>query len=166
MKKSTPTNGLVIRPIGVRQRRLSPSPVEGDVVRGETLYQLECIQRHGAQGEGVVGPALGNPSALAHNSDAFIRHAIRNGRQGTTMLAYRGKLPPADIDSLTAYVRSLATADVGTSAACETQDLPARDQFVINPTGASPEFSLKNGLHVMGPDLAKALGAKQKLSGH
>ena len=146
---------------GVKRLRLSPYPVKGDIVHGASLYQLECAPCHGTKGEGIVAPALGNPSALEHNSDAFIRHAIRNGRQGTAMPAYRNKLAPADIDSITAYLRSLAAEGVGTSSV--TQVVPAPDQFVINPNGASPELPLKDGLHVMGADLARALKAKQKM---
>ncbi len=61
---------------GAERVLLSESAVPGDVGRGADLYQQHCASCHGGQGEGITAPALGNPSALAHNKDEFIRYAI------------------------------------------------------------------------------------------
>src|SRR5262245_2970598 len=87
---------------------LTLDAVHGDVARGERICMNECAACHGREGEGVTAPALGNQSALAHNSDAFIRYAIENGRQGTRMISFKNQLTAADIDSVTAFLRSRA----------------------------------------------------------
>jgi len=146
---------------GVERVPLTTNLVQGDIARGETLYQKECSSCHGANGEGVTGPALGNPSALAHNSDEFIRYAIQQGRDGTPMLAFKDKLSADDINNVTAFLRSRAEGWKNTTTVLQT--LPTPDKFVTNPTGAHPTFKLKDGLYVSATGLATALKAKQKM---
>ena len=146
---------------GVERAALTTNPVHGDIARGRELYQKECASCHGGKGEGVNAPALGNPSALAHNSDDFIRYAIQNGRDGTPMIAFKDKLSASDIDSLTAFLRSRAE---GWQAENVTlQPLPTPAQFVLNPKGKDPEFALQEGRYVSSPQLAAALNAKQRI---
>ncbi|WP_211197876.1 c-type cytochrome [Permianibacter fluminis] len=146
---------------GVERAALTTEPVHGDVARGGELYQKECAACHGSNGEGISAPALGNPSALAHNSDEFIRYAIQNGRDGTPMQPFKDKLSADDINSLTAFLRSRA----GGWKATETvlQPLPTPDKFVLNPAGKDPSFTLKDNLYVSAADLAAALTAKQRI---
>lgn len=147
---------------GVKQRApLTTKPVEGDIARGGELYQQHCTDCHGKNGEGVNAPALGNQTALAHNSDEFIRYAIQHGREGTPMLAFKDKLPAQDIDNLTAFLRSRADGWQATQPVLKP--LPTPDQFVLNPEGQHPNFTLQDGLYVSSADLAKALVAKQKI---
>ena len=146
---------------GVERAPLTTNPVHGDIARGRELYQKECASCHGGKGEGVNAPALGNPSALAHNSDDFIRYAIQNGRDGTPMQPFKDKLSASDIDSLTAFLRSRAE---GWQAENVTlQPLPTPAQFVLNPKGKDPEFTLQEGRYVSSPQLAEALNAKQRI---
>lgn len=146
---------------GVRRVMLGSYAVAGNLQRGETLYQQECATCHGAKGEGISAPALGNPSARLHHSDAFIRHAIENGRQDTPMPAYKEKLSSDEIDSLTVYIRSLAKD--AKPEAVTIKPLRTPEIMVINPKGEEPEFKLQNGLHVMAADLAAALSARKKM---
>jgi mono/diheme cytochrome c family protein/rhodanese-related sulfurtransferase len=140
---------------------LSLDPVHGDSVRGGELYQKECSRCHGAQGEGVSAPALGNQSALAHNSDEFIRYAIQNGRNGSEMIAFKNKLSADDINNLTAFLRSRANG--WTEPKPVLKKLPTPDEYVINPNGEDPHFTLDQDIYVSAEQLYKALQAKNKL---
>lgn len=146
---------------GVERVAISTRPVHGDIARGEQLYQKECASCHGAKGEGVTAPALGNPSALAHNSDEFIRYAIQNGRQDTPMVAFGEKLSAPDIDSLTAFLRSRAGGWKMETTVLKA--LPTPDHYVINPEGEDPTFPLADDKYVSSADLFAALQARQKM---
>jgi len=146
---------------GAERVRLSTKPVLGDIKRGEEVYLKECSVCHGKNGEGVTGPALGNPSALAHNTDEVIRYAIRHGRQDTPMQAYADKLSEEDIDNITAFLRSKASG--WTYKKPVLRELPKPEEYIVNPGGKAPEFDLKDGLYVMAKDLNAALEDKQKM---
>jgi mono/diheme cytochrome c family protein/rhodanese-related sulfurtransferase len=143
---------------------LSTNPVHGDIERGASLYQAHCTECHGVNGEGVDAPALFNASALAHNTDEFLRYAIQNGRQGTRMEGFAGKLSDEDINNLTAFLRSRAS---GTGDGMEKpvlQALPTPDEYVINPDGEDPDFTLAEGKYVSSSDLYQALQDKKKMA--
>lgn len=146
---------------GATRVPISTKPVHGDVARGGELYQQHCADCHGKEGEGVNAPALGNPSALAHNSDEFYRYAITHGRDGTPMVAFKDRLSAADIDNVTAFLRSRAGGWQQTAPVLK--QLPSPDQFVINPEGDEPSFVLTDDLYVSAADLNAALAAKQRM---
>lgn len=146
---------------GVRRVALSTNAVHGDIERGERLYQQECSRCHGTNGEGVTAPALGNPSALAHNTDEFIRYAIQNGRDGTEMVAFADRLSAEDIDNLTAFLRSRAGGWEKPQPIL--RELPTPDQYVINPDGENPDFELTDNLYVSSADLFQALQERKKM---
>lgn len=141
--------------------RITKELVRGDVKLGAALYADNCTDCHGAGGEGVNAPALGNPSALSHNSDEFIRYAIREGRDGTPMEPWKGKLSSADIDNLTAFLRSRASGWEQSRVAL--REVPTPDQYVINAQGVDPEFDLRDGRYVSASDLLKALEDKKRM---
>ncbi|WP_286235442.1 c-type cytochrome [Thalassotalea sediminis] len=146
---------------GVDRIKLSTNPVHGDIQKGAQSYQKECATCHGKNGEGITAPALGNPSALAHNTDEFIRYAIRHGRQNTPMKAYQGVLTDQEIDNITAFLRSKASGWQDTKPILKS--LPTPENYVINPKGADPSFSLKDNQYVMAEDLNEALEKKQRM---
>jgi len=81
--------------------------------RGEELYARTCAVCHGRAGQGYAAdqaPALANPEFLASVTDAYLRHAIAQGRRGTTMSAWSaargGPLTVADVDAVIAFIRS------------------------------------------------------------
>ena len=78
--------------VGVEPIELSLEPVTGDIVLGEEIYAENCAVCHGENGEGEIGPAIGNPAMLSLNTDAFLRYAIENGRDGTDMPAFADTL--------------------------------------------------------------------------
>jgi cytochrome c oxidase cbb3-type subunit 3 len=146
---------------GAERVAISTEAVPGDIERGATIYKEACVLCHGERGEGVTAPAIGNASALAYNSDEFIRYAIQQGRDGTEMVAFSDKLSPADIDNVTAFIRSRAG---GWEAQIpELQALPTPDQYVLNEDSADPEFQLTDGIYVSATDLYKALQEKRKI---
>jgi len=146
---------------GVERLKLSTNPVHGDIKRGEQVYLENCTTCHGVKGEGVTAPALGNQSALAHNTDEFIRHAIQNGRQDTPMPAFKNKLSADDINNITAFLRSKALGWKEERTILKA--LPTPEQYVINKDGDDPNFSLQDGMYVSSKDLNAALLAKNKM---
>ncbi|MDN3639087.1 c-type cytochrome [Simiduia curdlanivorans] len=146
---------------GVERVAMSTQPVLGDIQRGEKIYQRDCAVCHGKAGEGITAPALGNASALAHNSDEFIRYAIQQGRQDTPMPAFSGRLTEPDIDNVTAFLRSRASGWQDIKPVL--QALPTPDQYVVNPQGEQPDFALAQGRYVSSADLYAALVAKKKM---
>jgi cytochrome c oxidase cbb3-type subunit 3 len=140
---------------------LDPDPVTGDVELGAKLYARECVECHGAEGEGVSGTALGNPAMLSLTEDKFLRYAIKNGRDGTDMQAYGEKLTSEEIDALTAFLRSRAT---GWAVEKPIYRAPPKvGEYVINPDSDAPQFELKDGLYVMSADLYQALLEKRRM---
>ena len=146
---------------GVKRVAISTQAVHGDVEKGEAIYQEKCSKCHGVNGEGVTAPALGNQSALSHNSDEFIRYAIQNGRQDTAMVAFGEVLSADDIDNITAFIRSRASGWEMDKPVL--RELPTPDQYVINPEAEDPDFELSEGKYVSSKDLYAALQAKQKM---
>ncbi len=146
---------------GYDRLKFSTNPVKGDIVRGESVYREHCTACHGVNGEGVSAPALYNQSALAHNTDEFIRHAIRNGRQDTPMKAYQDILSPTDIDSITAFLRS--KADATQEQKTVLRKLPTPDHYIVNPDGEDPNFNLQDDLYVSSKDLNDALNSKRRM---
>ena len=146
---------------GYDRLALTTNPVHGDIKRGEILYQQECTTCHGKEGEGVTAPALGNQSALAHNTDEFIRHAIQNGRQDTPMPAFKDKLSSEDINSITAFLRSKALGWQDNTTILRA--LPTPEEYVINKQGADPNFNLKDDMYVLSKDLHEALASNKRM---
>ena len=135
--------------------------VPGDATQGAAVYAAECAVCHGAEGEGGTGTALGNPAMLALTPDGFLRHAIVHGRQGTEMPAFGDRLSAAEIDNVTAFLRSRGTGWTLTKPAYRAP--PANEDFVINPEGGKPLFELTNGHYVSAADLSAALNTGKRM---
>lgn len=140
---------------------LPREPVSGEVARGRVVYASECASCHGERGEGVTAPAIGNPAFLGLASDAFLRYAIVHGRDGTEMRAFGETLPAADIDAVTAFLRSRQTH--WAEGPPELRAPPSVDEYVLNPDAAGPDFDLKDGLYVMAADLDRALREQRRM---
>jgi mono/diheme cytochrome c family protein/rhodanese-related sulfurtransferase len=140
---------------------LPRAPVAGDVQHGAAVFARECAKCHGERGQGGTGPAIANPALLALASDAFLRYAIEHGRDGTEMPAFGATLPPADIDAVTAFLRSRQTHWSGDAAVLQAP--PTVDRYVLNPDAPQPEFELKDGMYVLSADLDRALRDKRRM---
>lgn len=135
--------------------------VEGNPTLGLDVYQQHCAECHGPKAEGKTGPALSNPAFLAFATDAYIRYAIENGRQGTEMQAFKDQLNPKEIDDLTAYIRSLTSG--WTPEPKALSPYPDPENYVMNPQGSSPKFELRAGRYVPMEQVARALEDKNKM---
>ncbi len=78
------------------------------VATGKVLFGT-CAACHGqdAQGRIGVGPRIASASYLAAASDPFLLDTIREGRAGTTMVAWKDRFDDSQIEALVAYLRSL-----------------------------------------------------------
>lgn len=134
---------------------MSTKPVTGNAALGKVLYAKHCASCHGIKGEGVRAPALANPMLLATASDAFLRYTISEGRDSTPMPAFKDSLSKAEINALTAYIRSRASGWNAPEAVTVTEPLPKH--YVLNPRNKGPKFTLRNGQYVSAEQLLKSL---------
>lgn len=134
---------------------LPGEPVRGDVALGAELYQRDCASCHGADGLGAGAPSLTNPMFLSFASDAFIRYAIAQGRDNTPMQGYADRLSDNELDALTAFLRSRASGWDAPKVALRAA--PEPQQYVLNPDGETPAFSLRAGRYVAATEVRQAL---------
>jgi len=111
------------------------------------LFQQNCAVCHSPNGKGVAAmhtPDFTNPAFERTLSDQDIGSAIRNGKAGGRMPAWSGHLTEAQIDSLSAYIRSFSHTDgaTGASASSGQQQEPPR---TIYEPGDDVIFSLPTG---------------------
>jgi cytochrome c oxidase cbb3-type subunit 3/ubiquinol-cytochrome c reductase cytochrome c subunit len=131
----------------------------GDATKGAVLYAEYCKSCHGDSIKRGEAPHLANPRFLEIATDSFIRHAIEVGRPGTKMLAFGAVMTAQQIDDVTAYVRTIATAVV-------MQMLPeptGKEPLVINPKGKDPVWKPREGKFIGVDAVAKALAEKRKM---
>ncbi len=140
---------------------LSMEAVDGDLKTGSELFAQKCSECHGLKAEGITAPALANPAFLAFATDAYIKHAIENGREETEMLPYKNQLTQEQINDLTAYIRSLTSG--WTPEPTELSPYPDPKNYVTNPNGKRPDFVLKQDRYVPMEQVAKALKEKNKI---
>lgn len=124
---------------------LSDEPVEGSALRGRGPYNVHCAECHGEDGAGGEYMSIGNPWFLETASDAYIRHAIVEGRPGTAMEGFGDTLPDRTIDDLVALVRSWAVPVDGEPIAGFEPDF---EDAVLDPDGADPTWELREGRYV------------------
>jgi rhodanese-related sulfurtransferase/cytochrome c553 len=146
---------------GVEAVELPLEPIVGDIEVGAEIYAEQCAVCHGDNGEGEIGPALGNPTMLSLTSDAFLRYAIENGRDGTDMPSFGDVLEADQIDAVTAFLRSRATGWAVEKPVFRTP--PSAENYVLNPDSPGPEFQLKDGLYVLAKDLNEALQNNRRM---
>jgi mono/diheme cytochrome c family protein len=77
-------------------------PATTTAINGRTLFLRNCAHCHGATAHGDDGPDLHDLGL----TDDWIANRIRKGKAGQ-MTAFAGKLQPAEIAALVAYVQSL-----------------------------------------------------------
>jgi len=73
------------------------------VAQGRQVFDQNCQSCHGPEGSGGLGPKL-NPNVLVAGSPDAARDVIENGRPGTAMPAWGGRLQPHEIDALLALL--------------------------------------------------------------
>jgi cytochrome c oxidase cbb3-type subunit 3 len=136
-------------------------PVKGDTARGAEVWEAECARCHGDKGQGRSAPSVSNAMFLASATDAFIRHAIDEGRSGTPMPAFGGKLTAQQIDDVTRLIRSWTSNVAGTHGG---EVPPAFEHVVIHPDGKHAEFSeLREGRFVPADEVKAALADGRRM---
>ncbi len=92
-----------------------PKTIAGDVVNGEKLYNVYCLNCHGEAGAGKLkmGTALSNPQYLKYTTDKQIWITTAYGREETRMAAtLKGldgvrQLKKEDITDIVSYIRTI-----------------------------------------------------------
>lgn len=108
-----------------------------DVVK---MFEKECQGCHGPNHEGGVGSSL-DPKVIAKKNDHMLADVILNGRAGTAMPAFKGKMNKDDTDKMVNYllkyesrqIKNLTMADV----AATHEVLKDREELYkkyLNPT--------------------------------
>ena len=87
-----------------------------NTANGEAVFKGHCTPCHGEDGKGKA--AVGTPDFTSSKiqsslTDQDILNTITNGRPGTLMPAWKGKLSTDEISAAAAYVRSLGRAAGG-----------------------------------------------------
>lgn len=134
--------------------------VVGDARQGKTLYSQHCASCHGADGQGITAPSLGDPALLANAPDAFLKYAIVNGRDGTPMVSFADQLGEGEINAVVAFLRSQASGWKPEPPTLVEPPTPA--DYVLNPDGEEPEFTLRDGRYVPAAEVVRALEEKRR----
>jgi mono/diheme cytochrome c family protein len=98
---NTDAHGADASPVS-SQPAAGAAPPNAGTISGRTLFLRNCAHCHGATAHGDDGPDLHNLDF----TDDWIANRIRKGKAGQ-MTAFAGKLQPAEIAALVAYVQSL-----------------------------------------------------------
>jgi rhodanese-related sulfurtransferase/mono/diheme cytochrome c family protein len=114
-----------------------PSRNLGDANRGAPIYAANCERCHGTVKARSSAVHLANTRFLEGASDAFIGWAVLQGRPGTPMESWKGKLSDGQIDDVVAYVRSFAKPSTPDTLPPPT----GKEPVVLNPRGQSANFS-------------------------
>jgi cytochrome c oxidase cbb3-type subunit 3/ubiquinol-cytochrome c reductase cytochrome c subunit len=154
-----------LRAGGPKRVKLPAYTAKGDAKAGKPFYDSLCAKCHGTPAQRSTALHLANPVLLSTASDAFLRHAVDEGRAPTPMVAWKLTLPPKQIDDIMAYVRSLAppAAVAASQAAAPAPPVIPRGPVVINPGGQAPSFTMREDRYVGIDQVAKALREKRRL---
>ncbi len=79
----------------------------GRVGEGKALFAVNCMPCHAADAGGLVGPNLTDDHWIHGGRLTDIARVISEGVPEKGMIAWKKQLSPAQIQSLTAFVRSL-----------------------------------------------------------
>jgi mono/diheme cytochrome c family protein len=109
---------------------------------GSSIFSQQCASCHGADGKGIAAqntPDLTNYRARSGIPSQTIVDVVTNGKSGTAMQGFSGRLSAAEIRDVSSFVQSLATP------AQSNVYEPADDLVFSLPTGRR---LAKGGLYV------------------
>ncbi len=111
-----------------------------DAALGAPIFLKNCSTCHGAQGEGVVGPALRNSQYIQTAGDQAVFQTIAEGRPGTKMPAWLqvdgGPLDETQITDVIAYLHALQNVAPLPTAVPPT---PEPTETPLPPNASTPE---------------------------
>ncbi len=151
----------LIKESGVKRKPVKDKPVVGDPVKGQKVYKKHCAECHGSRGEGGSGTALANPVFLATATDAFIRHTVENGRDGTPMLAFGERLSKTQINDVVSFLRSRATGWEESTPTLVPPPDPSN--AILNPTAAPAQLEERDNRFVSAKSVAKAMERGERM---
>lgn len=171
--------------------RMAPPPFTAmsDAENGRLVYEKHCQKCHGTVTQRANAVHLFNPALLATASDAFLRHAVVNGRPDTPMEAFSPVLDGRATNDVITYIRSqagklppLSSLHAPAPAPAEALDphhghdhgpvggpppgappVPAWGPIPLNPQGGAPKFTLRDGRFAPMAEVKKALDEKKKI---
>jgi cytochrome c oxidase cbb3-type subunit 3 len=76
---------------------------------GAAIFKQTCVMCHGANGKGMAAlktPDFTDAKWQASQKDKDLTDAIKNGRKGTAMQPFGGKLQDDEIQALVHYIRA------------------------------------------------------------
>ncbi len=141
--------------------QLSREPVIGDVESGAQIYVEKCAVCHGENGEGITAPAIGGSMFLATATDAFLRHAISEGRDSTPMPSFKDSLSSTQIDDVTAFLRSRASG--WNAPPADSIHFPTPEEYILNPDSNNAQFDLRAGIYLSAEQLHQAMQDSSRL---
>jgi cytochrome c oxidase cbb3-type subunit III len=133
---------------------------KGDAKKGAAMYAEYCKVCHGDESKRGESVQLGNPEFQRAASDAYIRYAIDKGRPGTKMLPFGQVMQGTQLDDMVAYVRTL---NQGPATVQLLPEPTGKEPIVVNPKGAAPVLTPRDGRFVGVDAIAKALSSGQQL---
>lgn len=145
---------------GIAQVRTLPTVPRGTATRGAELYNQYCKSCHGDTTIRGEAPHLANSQFLGAATDAFIKHAIVQGRPKTKMLAFGSVMTDEQINDVVAYVRELGSSAPKVSLLPEPT---GKEPVVINPKGGAPAWKTRENRFVSVDEVAAALKAGKKM---
>ncbi|MEP6259955.1 MAG: cbb3-type cytochrome c oxidase N-terminal domain-containing protein [Gillisia sp.] len=79
-----------------------------DIEKGNSLYQMNCMACHAADGGGGIGPNLTDEYWILGGGIKNIFHTIsEGGRAGKGMIAWKSTLSPTEIQQVSSYILTL-----------------------------------------------------------
>jgi mono/diheme cytochrome c family protein len=116
-----------------------------DAPSGAKIFSDKCATCHGPEGKGggpLKTPDFTNPSVQAGLPRGTVVKTIRNGKPGTAMPAWAGKLSDAEIEAVADFVKSLGAGSKSSAGSAGSQGMhvadvytPADDYVFSLPTG-------------------------------
>jgi mono/diheme cytochrome c family protein len=127
-----------VTPAAAELQQRTPTISSTDA-NGAKVYQQQCSMCHGADGKGLRStgtPDFTEAKVQSALSDQALLDTIRNGKPGTAMPAWSGKLSDAEIRAAASFVRSFASGNQGAVGAQASNVYEPQDDFVYSlPTG-------------------------------
>jgi mono/diheme cytochrome c family protein len=109
---------------------------------GPTIFKQKCASCHGPDGKGIGSiktPDFSNPAVQSSLTDQQIAQIIANGKPGTMMPAWRGKLSDDEIAAVRGFIRTLNASNPGAAGQRQTAKrkvyTPGGDLLYSLPTG-------------------------------
>jgi len=79
----------------------------GDSENGQVIYAEKCGVCHGGEGEGGIGSPMQSSEFIQGSSNADLVKFISEGRAGTAMAGFKGRLTLDEIADVIAFLRTL-----------------------------------------------------------